>query len=109
LSFNIDDSQEYIHDLKARKAGKARHIITTVEQLFKTPEGHLPCLAILVRNLQFQKRIKSVTVDEAQFIPHKTDSMGSEPIFHDGRASFAFPEQLEKIFKFIRVIERGMI
>jgi superfamily II DNA helicase RecQ len=40
-----------------------------VEHLSKTPEGHLPRLAtLLVRNPQFQKRIKSVTVDEAHFI-----------------------------------------
>ncbi|KAF8223802.1 hypothetical protein L208DRAFT_1000576, partial [Tricholoma matsutake] len=36
------------------KAGTVQHIITTVEQLFKTSEGHLPCL--------------SVNIDEAQFI-----------------------------------------
>ncbi|KAF9455482.1 hypothetical protein BDZ94DRAFT_1316185 [Collybia nuda] len=46
----------------------ARHIITTVEQLFKTPEGHLPRLAVLIRNKHFQRRIKRIHVDEAHFI-----------------------------------------
>lgn len=39
-----------------------------MEQFFKTPEGHFPRLAILVRNKHFQKRIKRVHVDEAHFI-----------------------------------------
>ena len=68
LRFHMNTFQEYIHDLKAQKAGKAWHIIATVEQLFKTPEGHLLHLAILVCDPQFQKQIKSVTVDEAHFI-----------------------------------------
>ena len=57
-----------IHDLKLKTPGAVRHIIATVEQLFKTPEGHLPRLAILFRNKHFQKRIKRIHVDEAHFI-----------------------------------------
>lgn len=39
-----------------------------MEQLFKTPEGHLPRLAVLIRNKHFQRRIERVHVDEAHFI-----------------------------------------
>lgn len=39
-----------------------------MEQLFKTPEGHLPRLAILVRNKQFQHCIGRIHVNEAHFI-----------------------------------------
>lgn len=39
-----------------------------MEQLFKTPEGHWPRLAVLVRHQQFQKRIKRIHVDEAHSI-----------------------------------------
>ncbi|KAF8225112.1 P-loop containing nucleoside triphosphate hydrolase protein [Tricholoma matsutake] len=65
-----DDSywNEHVHNLKSKEAGTARHIIVTVEQLFKTPEGHLPCLAILLRNKHFQRRIGRIHVDEAHFI-----------------------------------------
>jgi superfamily II DNA helicase RecQ len=61
-------SQMHIHNLKSRTPGTAYHIIATVEQLFHTPEGHLPRLATLVRNPSFQQRIKRVTVDEAHCI-----------------------------------------
>jgi superfamily II DNA helicase RecQ len=60
--------QQYIHDIKSKEAGTARHIIATVEQLFKSPEGDLPRLAILVRNKHFQRRIGCIHVDEAHFI-----------------------------------------
>jgi superfamily II DNA helicase RecQ len=54
--------------LKAQKAGKVQHIITTIKQLFKTAEGHLLHLAVLLHNPNFQKRIKSINIDEAHFI-----------------------------------------
>jgi superfamily II DNA helicase RecQ len=54
--------------MRTRSPGTARHIIATVEQLFKTPEGHFPRLAMLVRNKYFQRRIKRIHVDEAHFI-----------------------------------------
>jgi hypothetical protein len=44
--------------------GRARIIIITVEQLFKLHEGHLPRLAIFIRNLRFQKHIAWVIIDE---------------------------------------------
>jgi superfamily II DNA helicase RecQ len=40
----------------------------TVEQLFKSREGHLPHLAILLRNHSFQKHVACVIVDEAHNI-----------------------------------------
>jgi hypothetical protein len=40
----------------------------TVEQLFKTPEGHLSQLAILVWNKHFQRRLKRIHIDETHFI-----------------------------------------
>jgi hypothetical protein len=64
----LNSYQAHVYNLKMRTPGKARHIIATVEQLFKTPEGHLPRLAILVRNRHFQKLLKRVHVNEAQFI-----------------------------------------
>ena len=42
-------------------------------------------------------------------VVHKMDSMGSEPVFYCEEASFTFPEQLEKVFKIIWVLEWGMI
>lgn len=74
IAINDDTPREdnywntHIHNIKTRMPGTSRHIIATVEQLFKTPEGHLPRLAILVRNQHFQKRLKHVHVDEAHFI-----------------------------------------
>ena len=60
--------QTHIYNIKTRTPGTSRYIIATVEQLFKTPEGRLPRLAILVRNQHFQKRLKHIHVDEAHFI-----------------------------------------
>lgn len=40
----------------------------TVEQLFRSREGHLPRLALLLRNQYFQKHIARVVVDEAHNI-----------------------------------------
>lgn len=40
----------------------------TVEQLFKSREGHFPRLALLVRNQRFQRLLARVTVDEAHNI-----------------------------------------
>ncbi|KAH8976407.1 P-loop containing nucleoside triphosphate hydrolase protein, partial [Lactarius hatsudake] len=48
--------------------GRARLLIVTVEQLFKSREGHYPRLALLVRNHWFQKHIVRVIVDEAHNI-----------------------------------------
>ena len=55
-------------NLKIKKPGLARHLIVTVEQLFKSREGHLPRLANLLRNHHFQKRVIRVIVDEAHNI-----------------------------------------
>ncbi|KAF8221563.1 P-loop containing nucleoside triphosphate hydrolase protein [Tricholoma matsutake] len=46
----------------------ACHIIATVEQLFKTPEGHYPRLAALVWHKLFQRRIKQIHVNKAHFM-----------------------------------------
>lgn len=40
----------------------------TVEQLFKTREGHFPRFALLIRNRDFHNRIQGIYVDEAHFI-----------------------------------------
>lgn len=45
--------------------GCTQLLIMTVEQLFKSQEGYLPCLAILLKNLQFQKYIVCIIVNEA--------------------------------------------
>lgn len=44
--------------------GCTQLLIMTVEQLFKSQEGHLPCLAILLKNLQFQKYIVCIIVND---------------------------------------------
>ncbi|KAF8055298.1 P-loop containing nucleoside triphosphate hydrolase protein [Lyophyllum atratum] len=59
---------ENIHNLSTRTPGTAQHIITTVEQLFKMPTGHMSRLGILMRNRFFQRRIRRIHVDEAHFI-----------------------------------------
>ena len=40
-------------------------LIVTVEQLFRTPEGHFPRMALLLRQLTFQPLISRFCVDEA--------------------------------------------
>jgi superfamily II DNA helicase RecQ len=57
----------HVHNSKTKAPGKALCLIVTVKQLFKTPEGHLPRLAILVRCRDL-KQISRVNVDEAHFI-----------------------------------------
>ncbi|KAH9028011.1 P-loop containing nucleoside triphosphate hydrolase protein [Lactarius hengduanensis] len=47
-----------------RTPGTARVLIVTVEQLFKSCEGHLR-LALLLRNRSFQKHLACIVVDEA--------------------------------------------
>ncbi|KAH9009895.1 P-loop containing nucleoside triphosphate hydrolase protein [Lactarius hengduanensis] len=59
---------ENIWNSKSGSLGRARLLIVTVEQLFKSREGHLPRLALLVRNLWFQRHIARVIVDEAHNI-----------------------------------------
>jgi superfamily II DNA helicase RecQ len=55
--------------MDAHRIGNARHLIVTVEQLFKSSAGHLGRLGNLIRNCQdFQKRIKRINVDEAHCI-----------------------------------------
>lgn len=83
--------QEHIHNLVTRTPGTARHIIATVEQLFKSPEGHFPRLAALVRNKLFQRRIKRIHVDEAHFI--HTAGLGH----HGGKAFRPAWAQLDEL------------
>ncbi|KAH9069630.1 P-loop containing nucleoside triphosphate hydrolase protein [Lactarius deliciosus] len=56
---------ENVWDGKERCPGRARLLIVTVEQLFKSREGHFSRLALLVRNLWFQKHVVRMFVDEA--------------------------------------------
>jgi len=51
-----------------RMPGLAQHLIVTVEQLFKSREGHLPRLGILLRNSHFQRRVIRIIVDEVHNI-----------------------------------------
>ena len=66
--FFHSDVKENIWNYKTRTTGRARHLIVTVEQLFKSREGHLPRLALLLRNQHFQRLLVRVTVDEAHNI-----------------------------------------
>ena len=50
------------------RPGRAQLLIITVEQLFKSCKGHFPQLALLMRNLGFQKHVECVFVDEAHSI-----------------------------------------
>ncbi|KAN0128795.1 hypothetical protein V8E53_013382 [Lactarius tabidus] len=43
-------------------------LIVTVEQLFKSCKGHLPHLAIFLRNQQFQQYVVCIVIDEAHNI-----------------------------------------
>ena len=60
--------QENVQHIANRTPGKAQHLIVTVEQLFKRPEGHLPRLAVLMRQNQFSRRIARINVDEVHCI-----------------------------------------
>lgn len=60
--------QENVQRIANRTPGKAQHLIVTVEQLFKRPEGHLPRLAVLMRQNQFSRRIARINVDEVHCI-----------------------------------------
>ena len=61
-------TQENIQHVATRTPGTAQHLIVTVEQLFKRPEGHLPRLAMLMRQNQFSRRIARINVDEVHCI-----------------------------------------
>ncbi|KAF8258083.1 P-loop containing nucleoside triphosphate hydrolase protein, partial [Lactarius quietus] len=50
---------ENVWNNKNKTLGHTRLLIVTVEQLFKSREGHLPRLALLIHNLQYQKHIAS--------------------------------------------------
>ncbi|KAN0129104.1 hypothetical protein V8E53_013100 [Lactarius tabidus] len=57
-----------IWNQKTHTHGQAWLLIVTVEQLFKSCEGHLPCLAIFLRNQQFQQYVVHIVVDKAHNI-----------------------------------------
>ena len=67
-SFNDHSTQESVQHIATRTPGKAQHLIVTVEQLFKSPEGHLSRLAMLMRQIQFTRRIARINVDEVHCI-----------------------------------------
>jgi superfamily II DNA helicase RecQ len=49
--------------------GRARHLIVTVEQLFKSSAGHFARLGHLIRNNRiFQRQLIRINVDEAHSI-----------------------------------------
>ncbi len=60
--------QTNVWNPKTKDPGHTRHLIVTVEQLFKSREGHFPRLALLLRNQTFQKLIRRINVDEAHNI-----------------------------------------
>ena len=61
--------QKNVFDTTTHRVGTARHLIVTVEQLFKSSAGHLRRLGTLIREHQdFQRRIVRINVDEAHFI-----------------------------------------
>ena len=60
--------QTNIWNPKSKEPGSSRHLIVTVEQLFKSREGHFPRLALFLRTFKFQKLIRRINVDEAHNI-----------------------------------------
>lgn len=60
--------QENVYNPKTDTIGKFRHLLVTVEQLFKDPSGHFSKLGRLIRNNKYQKHILRVNVDEAHHI-----------------------------------------
>ena len=76
-------NQENVYDRTTRRSGNARPIITTVEQLFQTPEGHFTRLGSLIRDRQFQKYIKCIHVD-------KSHSIHTAGLPRNGIATFRF-------------------
>jgi len=60
--------QKNVYDGKTRTPGTARHLIVTVEQLFKSREGHFPRLFLLLRDQRFSKLVVRFNVDEAHHI-----------------------------------------
>ena len=49
--------QKHVFNLKTQMPRLTRHLIVTVEQLFKSQEGHLPRLGILLHNSHFQHQV----------------------------------------------------
>lgn len=60
--------QENVYNPKTDTIGKFRHLLVTVEQLFKDPSGHFSKLGRIIRNIKYQKHILRVNVDEAHHI-----------------------------------------
>lgn len=74
--------QENVYDSVSHRVGRARHLIVTVEQLFKSSAGHLGRLGTLIRNNQdFQKKIIRINVDEAHCIHTAGSSLYGMPAF----------------------------
>jgi superfamily II DNA helicase RecQ len=61
--------QKHVYNTATRRLGTSRHLIVTVEQLFKCSAGHLGRLGAMIRERQdFQRRIIRINVDEAHSI-----------------------------------------
>ncbi len=60
--------QRNVFNPKQRELGQARHLLVTVEQLFKSREGHLPRLYVLLQNQHYRKLVTRVNVDEVHSI-----------------------------------------
>jgi len=60
--------QTNVYDSKKQVPGEARHLIVTVEQLFRSREGHFPRLYVLLHDQRFQKLVLRFNVDEAHHI-----------------------------------------
>ena len=54
-----------VYNSKTKTFGTARHLIVTVEQLFKSKEGHFLRLYLLLRDTRFQKHIPQVVMYQA--------------------------------------------
>jgi superfamily II DNA helicase RecQ len=65
---SYESVKDDVWNQKTRTPGRAWQLIVTVEQLFKSREGHLPRLAIFLRKQHFQRYVVRIVVDEAHNI-----------------------------------------
>ncbi|KAF6749455.1 P-loop containing nucleoside triphosphate hydrolase protein [Ephemerocybe angulata] len=59
---------ENVWNNRRKVPGRRRHLLVTVEQAFKSREGHFPPLYLLLRNPYFARRIVRVSVDEVHSV-----------------------------------------
>ncbi|RXW12462.1 hypothetical protein EST38_g13391 [Candolleomyces aberdarensis] len=72
---------EHVWNTHDKKPGKCRHLIITVEQAFRSREGHLPPLYLLLCNPYFQRCVTRVNIDEVHCIYTAGTTLYGVPAF----------------------------